>query len=77
MMKLPPGTQGGQRFKLSGKGFLSPKTKQRGDEYVDIKIAVPKDITEKAKEAIKTIESLYNENPRKRMGVNNGKEKTG
>ncbi|MBA4348720.1 MAG: molecular chaperone DnaJ [Thermodesulfovibrio sp.] len=77
MMKLPPGTQGGQRFKLSGKGFISPKTKQRGDEYVDIKIAVPKDITEKAKEAIKTIESLYNENPRKRMGVNNGKEKTG
>jgi molecular chaperone DnaJ len=77
MMKLPPGTQGGQRFKLSGKGFISPKTRQRGDEYVDIKIAVPKDINEKAREAIKTIESLYSENPRKQMGVNNGKEKTG
>ncbi|WP_333655489.1 molecular chaperone DnaJ [Dissulfurispira sp.] len=66
-MKLPPGTQGGQRFKLSGKGFVSPKTKHRGDEYVDIKIVVPKDIPESAKEAINKIEALYKENPRKGM----------
>jgi molecular chaperone DnaJ len=66
-MKLPPGTQGGQRFKLSGKGFVSPKTKHRGDEYVDIKIVVPKDIPESAKEAINKIESLYKEDPRKGM----------
>ena len=67
MMKLPAGTQGGQRFKLSGKGFISPRSRQRGDEYVEIKIAVPKDVPEKAKEAIKTIESLYKEDPRKGM----------
>ena len=65
MMKLPAGTQGGQRLKLSGKGFVSPRTKHRGDEYVDIKIAVPKDISENARDAIRTIESLYSENPRK------------
>jgi molecular chaperone DnaJ len=68
VMKLPAGTQGGQRFKLSKKGFISPKTKNRGDEYVDIKIAVPKDIPENAKEAINKIEALYKESPRKRMG---------
>lgn len=67
VMKLPPGTQGGQRFKLSGKGFLSPRTKHRGDEYVDIKIVVPKDIPESAKEAINKIEALYKEDPRKGM----------
>lgn len=67
VMKLPPGTQGGQRFKLSGKGFVSPKSKHRGDEYVDIKIVVPKDIPEKAVRIIKEIESLYKENPRKWM----------
>jgi molecular chaperone DnaJ len=65
MMKVPPGTQGGKRFKLSGKGFVSPKSGHRGDEYVEIKIAVPKDIPEKAKEAIRTIEALYGESPRK------------
>ncbi|MEW6416813.1 MAG: molecular chaperone DnaJ [Nitrospirota bacterium] len=66
-MTLPPGTQGGQRFKLSGKGFPSPKTGVRGNQYVVIKIVVPKDITSKAKEAIKEIESLYRESPRKGM----------
>ncbi len=67
MMTLPPGTQGGQRFKLSGKGFNSPKGGHRGDEYVEIRIVVPKGVTEKAREAIATIESLYRENPRKGM----------
>ncbi|MGO9614095.1 MAG: molecular chaperone DnaJ [Dissulfurispiraceae bacterium] len=67
MMKLPPGTQGGQRFKLSGKGFIARQSKQRGDEYVEIKIVVPKEIPEKAKEAVEVIESLYKANPRKGM----------
>ncbi len=67
IMKLPAGTQGGQKFKLSGKGFILPKTKERGDEYVEIKIVVPKDIPEKAKEAIHVIESLYKKPPRKGM----------
>ncbi|MBM4136068.1 MAG: molecular chaperone DnaJ [Nitrospira sp.] len=66
-MTLPPGTQGGQRFKLSGKGFPSPKSGVKGNQYIDIKIVVPKDIPNKAKEAIKDIESLYKENPREGM----------
>ncbi len=65
IMTIPPGTQSGQRFKLSGKGFPSLKTGMRGNQYVDIKVIVPKDINEKGKEAIKIIESLYRENPRK------------
>jgi molecular chaperone DnaJ len=66
-MTLPPGTQGGQRLKLSGMGLPSTKTGVRGNQYVDIKIVVPKDITNKAKEAIKEMESLYRESPRKGM----------
>lgn len=65
VMTIPPGTQSGQRFKLSGKGFPSQKGGMRGNQYVDIKIVVPKAINEKGKEAIKAIESLYKENPRK------------
>lgn len=67
MMKLPPGTQGGQRFKLAEKGFHHPRTKARGAEVVEIKIVVPKEIPENAKEAIRAIESLYKEDPRKKM----------
>ncbi|MFQ3573122.1 MAG: molecular chaperone DnaJ [Thermodesulfovibrionales bacterium] len=65
MMKIPAGTQGGQKFKLAGKGFIDPKTKKRGDQYVEIKIVVPKDVPDGAKKAIQEIESLYKENPRK------------
>ena len=64
-MTLPAGTQSGKRFKLSGKGFYSPKTGVRGNQYVDIEIVVPKDVSGRAKEAVKEIESLYKENPRK------------
>ena len=65
IMKLPPGTQGSQKFKLSGKGFISHNTKTRGDEYVEIKIVVPRDIPDNAREAIQVIESLYKKDPRK------------
>jgi molecular chaperone DnaJ len=66
-MTLPGGTQSGQKFKLSGKGFPSVKTGKRGDQYVTIKVAVPKNITEKGKQAIQEIEALYRESPRKGM----------
>ncbi|MEW6109224.1 MAG: molecular chaperone DnaJ [Nitrospirota bacterium] len=66
-MTIPPGTQGGQKFKLSGKGFPSSKTGRRGNQYVNIKIAVPKNITDKDREAINEIETLYKESPRKGM----------
>jgi len=68
IMKIPAGTQCGQRFKLSGKGFVSVRTKAHGNLYVDIVIAVPKNISEKAKEAIEVIEASYKDSPRKGLG---------
>jgi molecular chaperone DnaJ len=65
VMTIPPGTQGGQKFKLTGKGFPSPKTGARGNLFVNIKIVVPKDLSGRAKEAVKDIEASYRENPRK------------
>jgi molecular chaperone DnaJ len=67
VMTIPPGTQGGQKFKLTGKGFTSPKTGTRGNQYVTVRIAVPKDLSDKAREAAQEIEASYKENPRKRL----------
>ena len=64
-MTLPAGTQGGQRLKLSGKGFPSTKTGVRGNQYIDIKIIVPKGIDGKAEDVIREVDALYKENPRK------------
>jgi curved DNA-binding protein len=44
-MKLPPGTQGGQRFRLRGRGLPSAAG-ARGDLYVVTQIQVPKKLTE-------------------------------
>ena len=66
-MTLPQGTQGGQRFKLSGKGFPSPKTAARGNQYVVIRIAVPKNLDSSAKDKVREIDKLYQETPRERL----------
>ena len=44
-MKIPPGTQGGQRFRLRGRGLPS-STEARGDLYVVTQIQIPKKISE-------------------------------
>lgn len=64
VMKLPPGTQGGQKFKLAGKGFPT-RTGRRGDQFVTIKIAVPKHVNETARTAILEVDKLYKESPRR------------
>ena len=66
-MTLPQGTQGGQRFKLSGKGFPSTKTGARGNQFVVIQIVVPKNLDGNAKDKIREIEKLYKEDPRERL----------
>jgi len=67
-MTLPAGTQSSQKFKLAGKGFPSQRTGHRGSQYVNIKIVVPKNIPDTALAAVKQIEALYSEPPRKGIG---------
>ncbi|MBI4653664.1 MAG: molecular chaperone DnaJ [Nitrospirae bacterium] len=58
-MTLPPGTDSGKKFKLKGKGIPNTKIGIRGDEYVTIKIVVPKKVTDKMREALKEVEKAY------------------
>src|SRR6266481_4714030 len=48
-LKIPPGTQGGQRFRLRGRGLPSTSG-TRGNLYVDVQINVPKKLTERERE---------------------------
>ena len=66
-MTLPPGSQSGQKFKLSGKGFTSARTGKKGDQVVTLKVVVPKDIADRDKATIQQVEALYKESPRKGM----------
>jgi molecular chaperone DnaJ len=58
-MTLPAGTDSGKKFRLKGKGIPGSKTRTRGDEFVVIKIVVPKSVASKTKEAIHEIEKAY------------------
>ncbi len=66
MMTLPPGTQGGQRFKLTGKGFTRAGG-GRGNMYVEAAIVVPRKLDRRAKDAVRELEAAYGEDPRKGM----------
>jgi curved DNA-binding protein len=57
-LKLPPGTQGGQRFRLRGRG-LPGVSGQRGDLYVVAQISVPKKLSEREREIGEQLAQLY------------------
>src|SRR6516225_8902740 len=64
-LKIPPGTQSGQKLRLREKGVPSAtKDGARGDEIVEIKIAVPMPRDEKTKELLREIAKLNPEDPR-------------
>lgn len=67
ILKIPPGTSSGQKLRLKGKGIPDPKTNERGDQYVIIKVVVPKDIPEKLKDAVKEL-GKYTPDPRENLG---------
>jgi curved DNA-binding protein len=51
-VKLPPGTSSGAQLRLKGKGVRG-RHGVRGDQYVRIRIVVPKDLDSKSKELIR------------------------
>ena len=68
-MKIPEGTQSGQVFRLANKG--SPKLKEsgRGDQFVEVKIMVPKNLDERSKQLLRDFERLNYYNPRSNLRV--------
>jgi len=69
-LKIPPGTESGQKFRLRERGFPSLRNpKLRGDQFVEVKISLPRVISEETKEMLRGFEKLNAENPRKAMGL--------
>jgi molecular chaperone DnaJ len=68
-LRIPPGTQSGQRFRLREKGAPSLRGSTRGDQYVEVKIVLPKIIDEDSKELLRQFARRNPENPRVAMGL--------
>lgn len=54
-LRIPEGTQPGQRFRLKGKGVKS--NRGQGDEFVEVKVQIPKRVSKKERELYEQIRS--------------------
>ena len=69
-LKIPAGTESGQKFRLRERGFPSLRNPSlRGDQFIEVKITLPKVISEETKEILKQFEKTNPENPRKAIGI--------
>ena len=66
VVRIPPGTQSGQKLRMRDKGapsLLNPGV--RGDQYVEVRVLVPRIADERSKEILRELAKLNPDNPRK------------
>jgi molecular chaperone DnaJ len=70
LLRIPPGTQSGQVFRLRERGAPSLLAGgARGDQYVEVRITLPKVISEETKHLLQEYARYNPENPRTEMGL--------
>jgi molecular chaperone DnaJ len=52
-LRIPPGTQSGQRFRLRERGVPSPRDGRRGDVVVEVRLMLPRMLDERSKELLR------------------------
>jgi len=57
-VKVPEGTQSGQRFRLAGKGMPVLRARQSGDMYVQIVVETPQNLTKKQRDLLAEFDGL-------------------
>ena len=66
-LTIPPGVGSGTRMRLREKGVKNPKTGKRGDQFVVVQIAMPKESNEHMKKLMDEIKEKYPYDPRKKL----------
>jgi molecular chaperone DnaJ len=63
-LRVPPGTQSGQRFRLRERGAPSPRTGVRGDLVVEVRLMLPKILDERSKALLREFGRINGESVR-------------
>jgi molecular chaperone DnaJ len=63
-LRVPPGTQSGQRFRLRERGAPSTRDGRRGDLVVEVRLMLPRLLDERSKELLREFGRLNGENVR-------------
>jgi molecular chaperone DnaJ len=71
-LRLPPGTQSGQRFRLRERGMPSPRDGRRGDLVIEVKLVLPKILDERSKELLREFGKIHSEDVRQELSEHNG-----
>jgi molecular chaperone DnaJ len=66
-LRVPPGTQSGQRFRLRDRGVPSARDARRGDLVVEAKLVLPKVLDERSKELLREFGRINEEDVRKEL----------
>jgi molecular chaperone DnaJ len=56
-VKIPPGTQTGDNFRLRGKGFSVLRSTQRGDMFIQVAVETPQHLSAKQRELLEQFET--------------------
>jgi len=56
-VKIPPGTQTGEQFRLRGKGFSVLRSAARGDMYIQVAVETPRHLTKRQRELLEEFEA--------------------
>ncbi|MEI9811915.1 MAG: molecular chaperone DnaJ [Acidobacteriota bacterium] len=67
LLKIPQGTNNGQKFRLREKGVANSRSSTRGDQYVEIAVQAPDVRDERSRELLKEYAELHPEDPRQEM----------
>ncbi len=65
-LKIPPGSQGGKKLRLNGRGLSTAAKK--GDQIVTLRIVVPEAKTDEQKKLYRKMAEIMPINPRKNLG---------
>ncbi len=67
-LRIPPGTNSGQKFRLREKGAPSARNpQQRGDQYIEVQVVVPRANDERVRELVRELGRLTYEDVRKEL----------
>jgi molecular chaperone DnaJ len=66
-LRVPPGTQSGQRFRLRERGAVSTRDGRRGDLVIEVRLMLPKLLDERSKELLREFGRINGENVREDM----------
>jgi molecular chaperone DnaJ len=67
LLKIPQGTQNGQKFRLRDKGVFNSRKNSRGDEIVEVVLRAPKVQDERTRELLRELAQVQSEDPRSEM----------